>query len=614
MFRINRKISHRLFCALFFVAVIPICILGYETYREAEATLIQAAHMHIHTIAQKQAENLDTWFQERLSDAHVLSELSAVRDLVNSLAPGSTGAHVRTGVVDNILALTRGKSSSYESIHILGLSGSILASTEPDSEMLSSLKYLEDLEALKAAGGPTLAPVHQHSNKQWYVHLLVPVLNESGKMQAAIMAILDAPGTLNPIMTNRAGLGKTGEAYLVNEHGQIITETKYLGQEEGTDPSFDTLGIRSALEHKAGTAIYRNYIGREVVGSYLWLSRYHWGLVVEIQKDEILEPIRHIRITVIASTVLVGLLCLLIALFTSRRISKPIIEMAEASREMARGRLEHRIVYSGADEIGVLSSSFNSMADELSAVIHSLRRNEVSLRRAYDELVQAKERLVQSEKMAAVGELVAGVVHEMRNPLSSVKLNFQILGRALEEDDELAEHYLIGIDQIAQLERMFSSLLDYSKPISLHIRPFAIDEVITGSIRQLEAHPRHRNVRFADRSGPLPPVLGDPDQIGQVLVNIIRNAMEATQDGADIEISARTVESEGKSAVVVQVADHGPGIPESDLKRIFQPFFTTKEKGTGLGLSIVKKIMDAHCFGISMDSGEGRGTVVSLHF
>ena len=214
--------------------------------------------------------------------------------------------------------------------------------------------------------------------------------------------------------------------------------------------------------------------------------------------------------------------------------------------------------------------------------------------------------------MAAIGELVAGVVHEMRNPLSSVKLNFQIIGRSLGRAGSLHEHYSIGLDQIAQLEKMLSSLLDYSKPIAIEKTSFRLETVMAESVRQLQSCTGGCPIDVKT-DGPLPHVMGDPEQIRQVLVNVIKSAIKSAGPDGNVEIRIKAAGEGGAKGILIEVSDNGPGISHQDMKRVFQPFFTTKEKGTGLGLSIVKKIMEAHGFGISISSEEGAGTVVSLH-
>ncbi len=614
MVRFKEKISHRFFAAFFIVAVIPIFVMGIGLYKAAEQTLIDSAYMQIRTIAQDHANRLDTWYGERLDDIKVLSGLSAIRDMCCSTActPGSKEApSVKTALIADAIALTRGKSPAYESIQVMSPSGEIVASTEANSEMIVSKKYLEDLKNLKTAEGPVLSPLHQHSDGAWYIHLTVPVYSEDGTMSAAIMAILHASGTIDPLLADRTGLGNTGEAYLVNGDGKIVTQSKYLDREETAKRKLETVGIVSALDRKEGVSIYRNYMGREVVGAYKWLPRYHSALLVEMGKDEILAPIRVIRIAVLSTAALVSLICILASFLLSRQISRPISEMAKASRTMANGSLNQRISYSRHDEIGTLSESFNSMAADLFSLIDSLKQKEISLQKAYDELIQAQGQLVQSEKMAAIGELVASVVHEKRNPLSSVKLNFQIIGRSMDRVGPVHEHYSIGLDQIAQLEKMLSSLLDYSKPISLEKTPFRLEAILAEGMQQLQSCTGGCSIEVKT-DGSVPNVMGDAEQIRQVLANVIKNAIESAGPAGKVEIRIKGA-GDADKGTLIEVCDNGPGISQQDMKRIFQPFFTTKEKGTGLGLSVVKKIMEAHGFGISISSQEGAGAVVSLH-
>ncbi len=612
MFRFKERISRRFFSAFFLVAVIPIFIMGIGLYRAAEHTLIDSAFTHIRTVALDHANRLETWYAERLDDIKVLSGLSAVRESTAGGAPGPKWTSgVKSALIDDSLALTRGKSPAYQSIHVISPSGNIIASTEADSEMIVTKKYLEDLAKLKNAEGPVLSPLHQHSDGKWYIHLTVPIYSEDGTMSAAIMAIMDALGTLDPLLADRTGLGKTGEAYLVNGEGKIVTQSRYLSHEETAGKKFETPGIVSALDQKEGVSIYRNYMGREVVGSYMWLPRYHSALLVEMEKDEILAPIKGIRTIVMTTAALVSLICMLTAFLLCRKISRPISEMAKASRKMANGCLDQRISYSGRDEIGTLSESFNSMAEDLSGFIDSLKQKEISLQSAYDELMQTQGQLVQSEKMAAIGELVASVVHEMRNPLSSVKLNFQIVGRSVGRAGPLHEHYSIGLDQIAQLEKMLSGLLDYSKPIMIEKTPFRLETVMAESMQQLQSCTDGCSIEVKT-DGPFPNIAGDPEQIRQVLVNVVKNALESAGPAGRVEIRIKASEAGGNKGILIEVSDNGPGISQQDMKRIFQPFFTTKEQGTGLGLSVVKKIMEAHGFRVSVSSEQGAGTVVSL--
>ncbi len=614
MLQLRNKISHKLLSALFLVAVIPISVMGYAMYRASEQTLINSALMHIQTISQNHTNRLDAWFGERLNDIKVLSGLSTVRELC-SVACGIDSEGVPTAkyaLVENSLALTRGKSPSYQSIHVLTPAGRVLASTDPNSEMIVSKRYMDDLKNLLKTGGPVLSPVHQHSNHEWYLHLTVPIYSDDGQINAVIFAILDALGTIDPVMADRTGLGRTGEAYLVNQEGKIVTRSRFLPADRTSRESFNTFGISSAIERKNGISVYKNYMGNEVVGSYTWLPRYHSALLVEMGKDEILAPLRSIKITVLATAGLLSLVCILVSLLLSRQIARPIIQTAEASRKFASGQFDQRISYSGQDEVRTLAESFNSMAEKLAILIESLKQKEASLQKAYNDLLHTKQQLVQSEKMAAIGELVTSVVHEMRNPLSSVKLNFQIIGRTLGKEGALHEHYTIGVNQIAQLERMFSSLLDYSKPITLEMAPFELNAVIQESICQLAPHCGANVIELEGFDDSLPLVLGDPEKIQQVVVNLVKNAIEAAGPEAKIRIAVKALKTAEDKRLVVEIQDNGPGISEQDLKRIFQPFFTTKRKGTGLGLSIVKKIMEAHGYPISVSSREGAGTVVTL--
>lgn len=615
MLKIRKKISHRFFVAILAVVVIPIGIMGYESTMLARKTLTNFAFLHMATIAENRASHLESWLDERMDDIGVLADLPGIRDACEGYVRRSPADSASSAVelLRNTLDIVEGRSPSYENLYVLLPDGTVLAATHPDLLDAGGLSGGNIIERLGDSDDPVMGPVFQRPDRDaWHVQLASIIRGHDGRRLAVIIAVLDLSKTVDPIMVERFGLGETGETYLVSRDRRIISESRFLGWPEVLDRSFDTEGIRSVLREDRGTSIYENYMGREVLGSYIWLPRYDWGLLAEMETDELMWPLKWIKTIAILSAVLVSAICFLMAYLVSRRVSGPIVQVADAAESIAEGNLEQRIPFFSKDEVGRLAASFNAMAERLSHSIASLQQKEESLQKAYDDLVRAQEQLLHSERMAAVGELVASVAHEMRSPLSSIKLNLQIIGRSLGRETVLFEHYEIALDQVAQMERMFSDLLNYSKPFELQKKDIPVESLIDRCLLELEGEIAVHGITVRKMMEPdLPPLIADPDKVEQVLVNILRNALEASRPGGAIEIAA----SGGKDAsgfITVQVTDHGPGISRRNLKTIFQPFFTTKKRGTGLGLAIVKKIVDAHRGEISVESEEGRGTTVKL--
>jgi signal transduction histidine kinase len=618
MFQTQKRITRRFFMAFMLIAVIPIVVMGYETYVLERKALTSSAFLHMSTIVKDHARHLDAWLKERLDDIAVLSRLPVIVETCEeySRLPDADRTSQRLArLLKDTLATTQKRSPSYENIAILSPKGEVLASNSSLAEDVSGFGDLQVIERLSKGEEPVFGPVFRHEDQRWRLHLASKIRDQESRPVGIVLAVLDVSTTLDPFMMDRIGLGETGETYLANKDGQIITESRFLKPSETQNRSFDTPGIRSALKREDGTAVYKNYMGREVLGSYLWVPSHEWAILAEIETDEILKPLKWIKIVGLLSGLGVTLVCIVMAYVVSQRVSKPIIQIAEAAHEIAGGRFDHRIPFSSGDEIGGLAMSFNTMAQQLSRLIATLRHKEVSLQKAYDDLVAAQEQLVQSEKMAAIGELVASVAHEMRNPLSSVKLNVQIIGRALNKETVLFEHFQIARDQVAQLEAMLSDLLNYSKPLILQKTEVRMQNALEAGLQQLEGEIEAQGVRILKTTAEgLPTVDADFDKVVQVLVNIIKNAMEASGRNGRIEVMMDQGELAGKNVVVVTVTDHGKGIPQRNLEALFRPFFTTKQKGTGLGLSIVRKIMDAHRGDITITSDVERGTTVTLTF
>jgi PAS domain S-box-containing protein len=225
-------------------------------------------------------------------------------------------------------------------------------------------------------------------------------------------------------------------------------------------------------------------------------------------------------------------------------------------------------------------------------------------------LKRAEERLILTERLSSLGELSAGVAHELRNPLAGIKINTQILLR--KKDFPEMERRLLESSQegIEKIQKIVEDMLHFAKPKASHINEEEINDVLEKSLPILQTKLKKANIFFLfERGGSLPRVRIDVHQIQQVLINLMLNAIQAMEKGGTLTV--RTFAEDG--GVGIEVRDTGIGIPKSHLKKIFDPFFTTKSEGTGLGLSISHKILESHGATIDVVSEEGKGAVFTIH-
>ncbi len=228
------------------------------------------------------------------------------------------------------------------------------------------------------------------------------------------------------------------------------------------------------------------------------------------------------------------------------------------------------------------------------------------------EVKTLRREIARSQRLATVGRLAAGVAHEIRNPLSSIKgfaTYFKERYRQVPEDLRIAD---IMIQEVDRLNRVVGQLLEFARPVSVAVRPVPAGDFIKNSLRLVECQAGEKRIQIDTRFAPgIETIFVDPDRINQVLLNLYLNAIDAMGNaGGKLTVSV-AADAAGRRAVI-RVADNGVGISEADLAHIFDPYFTTKASGTGLGLAIAHKILEVHKGEISIDSQLGKGTTVSL--
>ncbi len=260
------------------------------------------------------------------------------------------------------------------------------------------------------------------------------------------------------------------------------------------------------------------------------------------------------------------------------------------------------------------SGAVGTQEDELQAVGVYLRAlmSDVSSGRTVVELT--RRRLMSAEKLASVGKLAASVAHELRNPLTAIKMWLFSIQKTIGPDQELDRKFGTISEEIARMENVIRNFLEFSRPLALKLQPHDASVLLDSTMELIGHHIEGRNIRIIRQdTRPLPRVRADADQLKQVFVNLLDNAAEVMAEGGEIHLSAAVEgDADGRTMVVVRIRDTGPGMPEDVRQRVFEPFYTTKEEGTGLGLCIAARIMARHGGRLVLESSTPQGTEFSV--
>ena len=324
------------------------------------------------------------------------------------------------------------------------------------------------------------------------------------------------------------------------------------------------------------------------------------GLLLFVLVSSSLEPgPRNNVIAVAAGGALV--ICAAVLVVFSFSVRRPMLELQEKIARVRLGDMDVRVNFAGRnDEIGDLGRDFNDMVQQLKASQAEIQRLHQS-------------QMSRAEHFATLGELAAGLAHEIRNPLAGIAGVLEIVGRDLPENSPARAVMADAKQEAVQINRILSDLLETARPRQPQFRPadlVATAEHAVGFARQQAITKRIHIELEAKRE--LPAVDHDPNQINQVLLNLLLNAVQSMDKPGTVHVSLDA--DDAAEYAMITVADEGKGIPPEHIHNIFRPFFTTKGHGTGLGLSLARRTIEAHGGKIEVTSEVGKGTcfVISL--
>ena len=313
-------------------------------------------------------------------------------------------------------------------------------------------------------------------------------------------------------------------------------------------------------------------------------------LHIGIKEDRISQTLNRVRNVIALTTGIVILFGSVLSCFFSRFITKPLNRLVDFTRRLSRGEFGGKVNITSRDEVGELAGTFNILSQEL-----KLYR---------DNIEKSYKQMLRTEKLTALGRLSAGLAHELRNPLTSIKVLFQ----AFKDSTGLTKEDMdVVLSEVNQMDEILTRFLGFAKGDEFNLSEVDINAIIKQLIHLTRFQIKDQSIRPVLELSELPLVRADRTMIEQALLNLIINAIEAMPHGGTLTFSSKA----DNDRVVISVKDTGRGITEGIKEKVFDPFFTTKNDGTGLGLSIVYNIIRLHSGNISFSSN-GNGTTFNI--
>jgi two-component system NtrC family sensor kinase len=405
---------------------------------------------------------------------------------------------------------------------------------------------------------------------------------------------------------------------------------KYKGKEIGTSTIFQgDVRISTNVKGEDGIRAIGTRLSEDVYEQVLekglpWIHRAfvvnNWyiaayepikntkGSIIGVLSVGVLEnkftDMRRKTVAIFLGITLAGMIAaLIVSSFLAKSVLQPIKDLVSASGRWAKGDLDYHVKTKRKDEIAKLAETFNLMAS-------SLRERDERLKE------YTQQQIMKSERLATLGQLAAGVAHEINNPLGTISIYTQMIRDELGKDnDSCRESLQVVMKQTNRAGRIVKDLLEFARQSEPEMRVLNINDILRKAIT-ITTHPAElQNIRLATNlASELPDIKGDSDKLQQVFVNIIVNAIHAMPEGGELNFDTRI--SDDSKGIEIEISDTGCGIPQEHLSKLFDPFFSTKStgEGTGLGLSVSLGIVQRHNGTIDVKSKVGEGSTFIVRF
>ena len=644
------------------LSLMTISIVGYTTFSQARASLKESVFDSLNFAVKLKENELNNWILDQRRNILAIADLPEINNQVKILLTSQKSTPEYKSAQTLLYASLKSFVSNLnnlQEIFILSKSSRILVS--------SNSNKVGKYQALTQYSPVTRSPTYKLRSNLYrsaetdkpIITFAIPILNENGKQLGMLASHLRLE-RIDSIIREQAGLGQTAKIYLVGNIGNsfsrinVFVSATEFGSKEFPN-GISSKGINDAINHKNGEGLYRNYKGVPVIGVYQWLEYQDLALLAEIDQTEAFASARHLASSILLVGLTLALVMAIAMLLLGRQIVRPILAIAHTAKLVSKGDLTQKVPVLTKNEIGLLAKTFNEMIKQLensyqklsnynqilevkvNERTQELKEKNTYLEKTLSKLKQTQSQLVQDEKMVALGQLVAGVAHEINNPINFIYGNVKPARNYTKNLLDLLNLYqqcypdpvaeIVEIETTIDLDFIredFPNLLDSMeegsrriKEIVLSLRNFSrhdqssqkqvnihegIDSTLLILQNRLKPRVGYPEIQIIKEYGNLPLVECLASQVNQVFMNLFANGIDALEMSWEkskskffsikpqIIIKTKTL---NKDYISIHIIDNGLGIPEENKNRIFEPFYTTKPvgKGTGLGLSLSYQII-----------------------
>ena len=426
----------------------------------------------------------------------------------------------------------------------------------------------------------------------------VPIYDRASHLQAVCGIDIDISSFSRFLQGIK--IGSQGVAYIFDrENGRIIAHPALVRRPWQAFHMDLLRRVHQDLKARNKRFGITQYRGFRYFTAYTDYPDSRWTVGVTLPVSDLFENVQSIRRAIISLVVGGIFLASLLSYLIAMTIVRPLTRLKQGIERIASGDLDHKLTISDPDIAASLAGSYNQMA--------------ASLNKSTRELRQTYEALAQKEKLAAVGQMTAGIAHEIKNPLGIIQGAAQVTANPDRPMDMKEKAARFIMEEVERLNHTLTVFLDFAKPPSPRMAATdpvsSVQEILDSMALQ---YPSHQFVLTPN--GDIPMIRADADQLRQVLLNLFINGVQAMPNNGTLEVRITPSLAGDTPWVTLEIIDQGSGIAKDHLQRIFDPFVSFRDKGSGLGLAVVSQIMKTHGGRINVESLPGKGSRFILNF